>query len=220
MYHRAGERVDGGRANGQRERESQGNDREGGGRWRGTPSLLRREPRSTTLDHRAHKSFIRHRPFPSARLFSNILIYAAFAGLIWRASSFICAFRGEICPTGGPGVARAAGTRRARPSFPESTLTMRNEGESLERIAQRRAIVVALRRVAGVFFYCSPSRMHRGRERERWEVVAKPSCQWDTKIFSGRTLEVVFSLFLLERKRGGGGGGGRGEGRKDEHRAR
>lgn len=34
----------------------------------------------------------------STRLFSNILIYAAFTGLICRPLSFICAFRGEICP--------------------------------------------------------------------------------------------------------------------------
>lgn len=33
------------------------------------------------------------------RLFSNILIYATFVGLIWQPLSFICAFKGEICPS-------------------------------------------------------------------------------------------------------------------------
>lgn len=36
---------------------------------------------------------------PSSRLFSNILIYAAFTRLICRPLSFICVFRGEICPS-------------------------------------------------------------------------------------------------------------------------
>lgn len=56
------------------------------GRQRGTPSFLRRPG---ILDQ-PHKSFIQHRPLPSTRLFSNILIYAAFAA---NLASFILYLR-------------------------------------------------------------------------------------------------------------------------------
>lgn len=113
----------------------------------------------------------------SMRLFSNILIYAAFAGLIWRPLSFICAFRGEICPSdAAPGVVappkvgereeegEKAGRGEERESFPE-------RGHNAECIGEDRycsdAPLCFRARARARCGFCPPTTQPRGEETSR-----------------------------------------------------
>lgn len=99
----------------------------------------------------------------STRLFSNILIYAAFAGLIWRLLSFICAFRGEICPSDM--LLRGSLYYREGGSCSQSAATMPKKPRIV--FGQRHCVYAAC------VFFCPPT-THREGEMEEEEGVAKP----------------------------------------------
>lgn len=134
-----------------------------------TPSLLRRPG---TPD-RSHKSFIQHRPLASTRLFSNILIYAAFAGLIWRLLSFICAFRGEICPSDMLLRGLLRGRKSGRESrFPECC--NHNAEEIEDRFRTRHCVYAA----CVFFFFFFVRRPRIAKEKGRRELRNRRQRQW------------------------------------------
>lgn len=126
---------------------------------------------------------------PSSPLFSNILIYAAFTRLICRPLSFICVFRGEICPSSS-GVSRLQYNSEDR--FPsiivDQVLRVAFLFNDTERATPRSRTAIAcqtpiLRRDRENIFQIRGSTVSRRRDRARSVVRLRETIVRVSRVF-------------------------------------
>lgn len=126
---------------------------------------------------------------PSLPLFSNILIYAAFTRLICRPLSFICVFRGEICPSSS-GVSRLQYNSEDR--FPsiivDQVLRVAFLFNDTERATPRSRTAIAcqtpiLRRDRENIFQIRGSTVSRRRDRARSVVRLRETIVRVSRVF-------------------------------------